>query len=67
MFLSGTGERGESVAQLNTRIMYTVCVCGKEFYSRTTAVKRAGANTCGPISKNPLTNYHLHIQCIVLQ
>ena len=51
VLLSGTGERGESVAQLNTPIMYTVCVCGKEFYPRTTAVKLAGANTCGPISK----------------
>ena len=61
----GTGERRVSVAELNTPS--TVFVCGKELYSRTSAVKFAGANICGPVSKILLRNYHLQIKCIVLQ
>ena len=67
VLLLGTVERRISVAQLNTPSVYTVFVCGKEFYSRTSAVKLAGANTCGPVSKVLLTNYHLQIKCIVFQ
>lgn len=60
--LLGTGERGESVAQLNTLSGYTVCVCIKEIYSTTAAVKLEQIHVGQQKQylfhfKNHLTNY----------